>query len=389
MIKRGSKIIMFVLTVFLAGCEFISFEEYEIPPYDGDFTWTQVTDNAQWSNRMDFPAVAYKDKLWVFGGYFSGVTKGDPYHEDVWSSADGKTWEQVQDSAPWMGRRGHTVTVFDDGTGEAMFLIGGFSVNETTGYRQYNNDVWKSTDGASWVLIKERVYPHLDSLDTFNDWFPRMNHTVVVATHGGTKYLYLIGGSTMLESGSARYATKYFNDVWRSADGISWENMHSEDFGIRAGHAATVDPATGTLYVQGGNHGIIFEGEYNQSHPIRNWTWLWSSPDGVHWVTENDTAEFNQLYLNRAEHQMAFYNNTLYTFPGCTNSSMHFHFALPDYVTIWKREEGNIWSIDSNGSETDARYSYGFVEYNHKIWILGGDTNKNGPSNDVWYAEIK
>lgn len=93
------------------------------------------------------------------------------------NSANGKTWELVQANVPWKGRRGHTVTVFDDGNGEAMFLIGGFSVNEATGYGQYN----------------------------------------------------------------------------------------SEDHGIRSGHAATADPATGTIYVQGGMHGILFESINNQS----------------------------------------------------------------------------------------------------------------------------
>jgi hypothetical protein len=276
--------------------------------------------------------------------------------------------------------------VFDDGKGEAMFLIGGFSVDDSSGYRRYNNDVWKSTDGLNWDLIKERTYPELDSL---YDWFPRMNHAVVIAPAEGKKCLYLIGGSTMLESGSARYAYRYFNDVWRSFDGINWEDMHSEDFGIRSGHAATVDPTTGRIYIQGGMHGIIFDNPLGQSHPLPDWHWLWSSDDGRHWVPENDTAEFDQGYLYRAEHKLAFYNNVLYAFPGKTNSNMHYHFALEEHVTIWKRTNDNVWSVDSNGSDTDARYSYGFVEFDHKVWILGGDTNAHGPSNDVWYAEIK
>jgi len=386
MLKKILFPLLVIPLILLSGCETISFEEYEIPPYDGAFTWTKITDHAQWSNRQDFPAVAYENKIWIFGGYYAGEMKGDTYHEDVWNSSDGKTWEQVQDSAPWQGRRGHTVTVFDDGTGEAMFLIGGFTVNETTGHRQYTNDVWKSTDGANWQLIKERTYAHPDSLNT---WFPRMNHTVVVTKQGGKDYLYLIGGSTMLESGSAAYSMIYFNDVWRSADGITWENMHSEDYGIRAGHAATVDPATGKIYIQGGNHGVLFDNTNGQTQPLPNWHALWSSSDGQHWTAEyDDTETFNQGYMYRAEHQIAFYNNTLYGFNGCTNSTQHFHFSQPQQVTMWKWGEGNVWSVDSNGSATDARYSYGFIVFDHKIWILGGDTDKNGPSNDVWTAEI-
>ncbi|MFA5817197.1 MAG: hypothetical protein WC865_16445 [Bacteroidales bacterium] len=46
MMKRTSTILLLILPVFLASCEFMSFEEYEIPPYDGAFTWTKVTGNA-------------------------------------------------------------------------------------------------------------------------------------------------------------------------------------------------------------------------------------------------------------------------------------------------------------------------------------------------------
>jgi hypothetical protein len=384
--KKQILILAVPLTFGLAGCEFQSFKDYEIPPYDGDFTWTRVTANAPWCNRQDLGAAEFNNKLWVLGGYNPGMLKGDTYLEDIWSSGDGKEWTLVEENAPWRGRRGHAVLSFDDGTGEALYLIGGFSVDESTGYRQYENDVWKSTDGKNWVCIKERTVPPMDSL---YDWYPRMNHAVVKANHGGVNYLYLIGGSTMMETGSARYAYQYFNDVWRSADGIHWEDLHSDNYGIRAGHAATVDPQTGRIYIQGGLHGVIFDGEGNSTVPIPNWSWLWSSADGQHWTAENDTAGFEQGYLSRTEHQMAFYKGTLYAFPGATNSNQHFHFALKEFVTMWKREPGNLWLVDSNGSDTDARYSYGLIEHDHKIWILGGDTNASGPANDVWVAEIK
>lgn len=375
-----------VLFILLPGCELMTYEEFELPPYDGDFIWTQVTPEAQWPVRLDFAAVGYKSKLWIFGGYNPGARKGDPYYEDVWSSADGSNWKMVADSAPWKGRRGHTVTVFDDGTGEAMFLAGGFSVDETTGYRRYNNDVWKSTDGKTWDLVKERTYPLRDSPV---DWFPRMNHAMVRMTNGGIDYLYLIGGSSMMESGNIRYSMTYFNDVWRSSDGKNWEDMNSEDYGIRAGHAATVEPATGKIFIQGGYHGIIFGNEYNQNMPGPNWHLLWSSTDGQHWFAEHTYSDFKASCLFRAEHQMAFRNKTLYTFPGCSNSPLYFNFALTENVTIWKREAPFSWLLDSEGTDTGARYSYALVEFDNKIWILGGDTDKRGPANDVWIAEIK
>lgn len=380
------RIVGISLAITLASCELISFEDWEIPPYDGDFSWTKVTAHAQWKDRLDFAAVAFQDKLWVFGGYNPGERSKDPYYEDVWSSVDGKDWELIQGDAPWKGRRGHTVTVFNDGSGDALYLAGGFSVDEATGYRQYNNDVWKSADGANWQLVKERTYHSV--IDSLADWFPRMNHAMVARKEGNQDYLYLIGGSTMLESGSARYSMKYFNDAWRSSDGIHWENLHCNDYGIRAGHAACIDPISGRIYVQGGIHGLIFEGTNNQAHPRPDWQWLWSSEDGIHWTPESDTVSFEQGYLYRTEHQIAFYNNTLYTFPGATNSTGHFHFAQTTQVTMWKQQPGNLWSIDSKGSDINARYSYGFIQFDEKIWILGGDTNANGPSNDVWHAEI-
>ena len=81
------------LAIALAGCEFQSFKDYEYAPYDGEFEWEQLTKNAEWPNRYGHAALAFDNKLWVFGGYNPGVVKGDTYYEDVWNSEDGVTWE--------------------------------------------------------------------------------------------------------------------------------------------------------------------------------------------------------------------------------------------------------------------------------------------------------
>ena len=385
---RIMKLLVGLLVVFLlSGCELESYEDYRTPTYDGEFTWTEVTPKAQWCNRWDHSALYFDGSLWVMGGYNLGEISKDPYLEDVWSSEDGESWTQETDNAPWLGRRGHASVVFDDGSGEAMFVIGGFEVDEESGYRQYTNDVWKSVDGANWEQVKPRtcaVNP-----DSLNDWYPRFNHACVVANHGGVDYIYLMGGATMLDDHNSRYSMVYFNDVWRSTNGVEWEKLNNNDYGIRSEHAATVDPATGRIFIQGGMHGVIYEGENYGSQPLENWHFLWSSLDGVTWEPEKDFSDFNQAYLWRAEHQMFMYNDVLFAMPGKSNSTEHFHFARSQDVTFWKRFDSEDWMLDSNGSDFDARYGYAVVQHDSKVWVLGGVTNSNGQENDVWYGEIE
>jgi len=366
------------------SCEFESYEDFGIQPYDGELTFNELSKKAEWKNRFDHAAVYFDSKVWIFGGYNPGEVRNDTYYEDVWSSEDGISWTLVTADAPWKGRRGHGAVVFDDGSGPAMFIIGGYSVDEETGYRQYCNDVWKSTDGENWTLIKECSEPELENPDT---WYPRMNHAVVVAKHGGQDYLYIIGGRTQLTGKSGTYSQEYFNDVWRSTDGINWTSLPNDDYGIRASHAAAVDPDNGTIYIQGGMHGIIFEAEDNASHPIEDWNKLWSSPDGIHWAPSYDSI-VPESYLERSEHEMAFYQGSLWVFPGATTSTMHYHFAQSNHYPTWKVNSDNVWTIDSEGSDLRGRHSYGFVADDEKIWFLGGFTSNNGQDNDVWTAEL-
>ncbi len=156
--------------------------------YDGK-TWIMATENAGWTPRIHHSAVVFKDKIWVIGGDVGGsdraggvwyssdginwnevksasassMTMGRYAHTSVvfdnkiwviggrgggnavWYSSDGITWNQAAMAASWPARSWHTSLVFDDGSGEKMWVIGGnrsgvsYSVNATL------NDVWYST----------------------------------------------------------------------------------------------------------------------------------------------------------------------------------------------------------------------------------------------------
>ncbi|MCY3554500.1 MAG: hypothetical protein OXH56_04170 [Gemmatimonadetes bacterium] len=75
-------------------------------------------------------------------------------------------WTQVTARASFAPRDGAGALVFDD----AMWLIDGWNPRDKRHYpRVCSNDVWRSTDGRDWSLVKPNTY--LDSaFDTKRDW---------------------------------------------------------------------------------------------------------------------------------------------------------------------------------------------------------------------------
>lgn len=373
------------LLFLFASCERITFEEYQLTPYDGELVWTEVVKKAEWKKRYDHDATVLNNKIFICGGYNPGLVKGDTYLEDVWSSSDGINWNLETEAAPFMGRRGHQLITFNDGSGDALYLIGGFRVDEETGKRDYENDVWKSTDGSNWTQIKAGTIPDSNSL---TDWMPRMHHQCVVSNQNGTNHIYLLGGMSMLSSGiESRYGMKYFNDVWRSADGITWTKLPNNSYGIRSEHAAVVTP-DGAIMVQGGTNGVIFEPEPGTTIPQLDWQFVWTSSDGSTWTKKRDTDQLEDRYLWRAAHEMVYYDGRIWTLPGKTTSKNHYGFTSENYYATWTLDNNDNWALDSKGTAIDARHSYAAVVFQDKIWVLGGFTNRNGQANDVWSGEL-
>ena len=54
---------------------------------DVGLDWVKVTADAGWRARDSSGELVYKDKLWLFGGWFDSF-QAPP--RDVWSSADGQ-----------------------------------------------------------------------------------------------------------------------------------------------------------------------------------------------------------------------------------------------------------------------------------------------------------
>ena len=111
-----------------------------------------LTSQAGWSPRIAAAAVEFQGRMWILGGtenYYFGDDRS--LKNDVWSSADGREWRLETESAGWSPRAYHQAVVLND----RIYVMGGGNY-----VPQYNalNDVWSSSDGKTW----EQVIEHAD-----------------------------------------------------------------------------------------------------------------------------------------------------------------------------------------------------------------------------------
>jgi len=129
-------------------------------------TWNKVMPKEPyWSSRgMIGGSVVFKDRIWLLGGgtYDTPKKPKRQFFNEVWSSADGVTWEKPGERAPWAPRQYHEVAVFDN----RMWVLEGYSGKN-------RKDVWHSADGVTWHELPDTpwkarhaasVFVHQDAL---------------------------------------------------------------------------------------------------------------------------------------------------------------------------------------------------------------------------------
>src|SRR6185437_10618080 len=165
------------------------------------------------------------DRLWILGGWF---TSYEAPPRDVWSSKDGKVWELVNKSAPWIHSDLAMTCVFKD----KMWIMGGWYNGRLEGHSA-SNEVWSSKDGVKWKLETKEA-----------SWTPRIA-AAVVEFKGK---MWLLGGTEDYYFGDKNSLK---NDVWYSSDGKKWKlATESAGWSPRAYLQAAV--LNGKIYVFGG-----------------------------------------------------------------------------------------------------------------------------------------
>lgn len=310
---------------------------------DMGMTWSLVhnndTSSSYWPARAYFQAVTKNDSMYIIGGQNYNVALNpvdstlfsfSDFFNDVWVSADGMHWKQQTDSAGWEGRAGLSAVVFRD----AIYVMGG-STNDDAAViggppvRIYYNDVWKSSDGKNWEMLTDSA-----------DWSKRAGGIAVVKDD----YLYMIGGEVGFLCLPGLPCPPYFNDVWRTQNGIDWELVTTNAaWAPRPGHQVVVADGKFVLF---GGFGLDPENPFLPANPIDTWT----STDGVVWekliappwnaVAPTEIKyDFDALVAYDQNSQQDY----IYTFGGDRET---FNFADPfNHLNI----DNDVWKFCANG----------------------------------------
>jgi hypothetical protein len=134
------------------------FQSFEDPPRD---VWSSA-DGADWKlearaidyKHTDLPmTLAFKGRMWIMGGWHGGRLKHASATNEVWSSADGVTWRQETKAAGWSPRLAAAAVVFKD----KMWVLGGVQKYYFGDDSDLRSDVWSSADGKTWTQVTEKA----------------------------------------------------------------------------------------------------------------------------------------------------------------------------------------------------------------------------------------
>ena len=373
-----------------------------VPPADiGSYQWQQVTDDAPWGKRAGLRVLDFDGSLYLLGGRTprQSTLPGDSdIWADVWRSDDmGQTWEQIltnDASGHWPGRAYFQAVVKDD----EMFVIGdqdyglepnpfcelleqGFEPPPSLGIdpdapcpeflptSNFFNDVWSSTDGVNWI---ERT--------SAAPWQPRAGLSAVVLN----EYIYVLGGSQNDDAsiiGPNGPARQYYNDVWRSPDGVEWELMtETASWEPRAG--ASVTALDNALWLFGGEDGFTCEPLPDCDAPYFND--VWRSLDGAVWELIAPSAGWSE----RPGHQCEVLRQEFVCFGG---------FGLVENPRdVWSTSDGVEWTLLADPpwnaeDQTQVKYDFDSITVNNNdspiIMTFGGDRETfdfADPENYLW-----
>lgn len=288
--------------------------------------WQQFMANgvAPWVGRSGFGSAYFNNKLWIVGGRkLTGIGTNTQLTNEVWWSSDGLVWNQVTTPILFSPRLAtNLLTVYNDGTGEKLWLIGGIGTNNIP-----MNDIWNSSDGISWY----HQFPSDINVSTFLNGNP----VVEVFNNGSGSKLYLTGYA----SSQKTLIYNSINQTWSPSQQL---------FGKIANH--TMKSYSNKLYSFGGKN-LFTGGQLINS--------VKSSSDGNNWLLLNSPIV---PWSPRYGHKTISFLNKLWVVGGMDNSNALNEIWSYDTVNnFWTHIDTDISTSAIDNAPWLARKDFGLV----------------------------
>lgn len=314
------------------------------------YSWVRVTGRAAFAPRDGAGALAFRGRMWLLGGW----NPGDPEHfprvcnNEVWSSTDGAAWSLVKPNTFLDDRFDPKADWEGRHTAgyvvfkDRMWIVGG---DANQGH--YQSDIWSSADGRRW----EPANP-----DDPVPWGPRaLHHTLAFRDR-----IWVLGGQTM--PGFAPAPEAFYRDLWSSADGRTWERVVPEEpswpaRGMIGGSVVFKD----RMWLLGG-------GTYDTpTTPARRfYNDVWSSPDGVRWEQHVEHAP----WAPRQYHEVAAYDGRIWVLEGYSGANRN---------DVWYSGDGTNW-YELPETPWAPRHAASVFVFDGSLWVVAG----NNMESDVW-----
>jgi uncharacterized protein YjiK len=300
-------------------------------------TWSQV-------NLDGFGVVSNTSAMVgeAFNGYLYVGTGNSSAGAEVWRCAtcNGTDWTRVISNGLGDGRN----------TTVERIVVFSNTLYATTDNNATGVEVWKSSSGTPGSWTQSNVDGFGDAKNTGLWGVAVFNDYLYVAT--GQWDAFFSGTQTGLE-------------VWRTNNGITWNQVNTDGFGDPANLSAWIEPFNGYLYALSSNNGAGAQ------------IWRCATCDGSDWaqVISSGFGDGNNV---GGSFMLGFDN--------------HFYICTANNVTgaeIWRTTNGTDWSqvnIDGFGDSNNVDIWSGAVFNNHLFLGTRNDASWQNPANggEVW-----
>lgn len=290
-------------------------------------------------------------------------------------------WSKVTASAAFGPRDGAGGIVH----GGKMWLVGGW--NPSRFPAQTANDVWSSTDGATWRLVKPNTFFGKERHRGKADWEGRH----FAGYHAFRGKMWIVGG----DANQGFYQT----DVWCSADGREWTRTDL--------HTTTprVDKATGTAFetsvwpavevaeygmrtahVTGILHDRLFVLGGQRVASMVDPEWPGAPPAALDdvWVS-NDGAGFSEVHRDGPRWSGRGFVSKAVTHAGrlwLVGGGLHDDppAGQPERTfenEVWSTEDGALWKRSAEEPPFSPRVWHDVEAFDGRLWVVNGYDGPN------------